>query len=360
MAARAQGAPTKRQTSAFDVLYPELVDYIVEKAAKCTPLKRLGGVQWTSVQARAEGTLDVLLQRLPASRLSLKSLDLDLSSGGKAELAFDVNKDMRRILQVFPNLENLKLRGDWFAPCEATNQLTDKDDLNTCLTTLVLSSFKLPPCSQVFKSLSFLTALRSLQLTCEFDGSLALSPSASCSLPSLQALQTLQIDVFDEALVDSHFLPNLAEHCPNLQRLLLRTVPVYAQGKSVGELAPQIAELQEKCPLLEQIVISRSEMLFRARFLEVLVQSDLAPEGYVDISDFNVPIMSKKGSKMLILEDSTPEGSELWRGSCSVTLFRFVVLFPFEERRIPGDRKRIQRRLLGNAAAISSWFHAFV
>lgn len=431
---KAQGVSAKRQTSGFDVLYPELVDYIVEKAARTTPLKRLGRVnktfreaarrcsrtlvlspmlqrvetrtwkrpraeqlwealreeislrpnlcslvltggemvsclwvkvlsqaQWTSVQVRCEDTLDVLLRRLSASRLSLKKLELDLSSGGTAGAAFDVNTDLKRILQAFPNLEDLKLRGDWSAPRDAKNQRMETIEQNTRLTSLELSNFKLPSCSQVFRSLSFLKALRSLQLTsCEFDGSLALSSASPSFLPTLQALQTLQIEVFDEALVESRFLPNLAEHFPNLQHLLLRTIPVYAQGRPVGELAPQITELQKKCPQLERIVISRSEMLFETRFSELFVQSDLLPKDLVDKLGGFVNRQKKNASKFLVLEDSAPAGRELWRGSCSVTLFRFVILFPFEERRIPGDRKRLRTRLLGNAAAIDSWCNAFV
>lgn len=237
-------------------LRPNLSKLVLNKGAE-THLRQaaLTGVRWSSVEAdcACEQSIESFIELLLPSKVFLRKLDLDSIHS----LRGYVDSHIQDLLRAFPGLETLTLRGrrrilngSGIKFESVDNRLTSLDFANMDFQNLRDASLYLPD------SLCYLCSLRLRWGTCNLSPDWP--PAKFVRLPQLTHLQTLRVDIFYGWSSQLNSLLNdVAAHCPSLKRLFVHVSPYHTAerigDRSVLHLPPH---LSEKCPELEQIVIS--------------------------------------------------------------------------------------------------------
>jgi hypothetical protein len=229
---------------------PRLSKLVLKKGASTSLLGAVATVAWRSARI-ADGSSGPPLsavqcaQRLSAARISMRSLDLTSSS-------FHLSKDIPSIVDFFPNLEDLRLRGQF----RSGQRLLTLDDVRTrSLNSLDVSLLSSTDTSTIYeRSVVLLSAVRSLKgissLVMKDEGLLQLYPEAFRGLKCLNLELVGQLESLNNSL-----LQTLVEQCPNLERLILYS------GKAMASQQPlDVLSVLAKCPQLERLAISRAKV----------------------------------------------------------------------------------------------------
>lgn len=343
---------------------PNLSRLVLPREAAALSLwPALKDVHWSRVKATSEENLDVSLQRLSNSRNSLDSLDLEIRLKKVARYVVELNEGLQRIMQAFPGLRELKLRGNGLASLVSDSQFVqaNTDRVNRSLTSLELLNFKQLPWPLVLRGLKVFSALRVLR----FGGEtwLLTQHSLPSSMSELGALHTLHMDITTEAQAGK-YLSEIAHHCPNLRRLQLCTHPSSTSRPHNFRSAPstgteiEISDFLRLCPHLERVALSRCERTSGNSFIQLLSQAGLFSAEYAHM-DQSIPGSIPLNSKILILRDEALGEGDLWRNSCSVSLFRCVLFHADFPTQIHKDQAAFRDRFTGEAKVVSQWWNEF-
>lgn len=291
-------------------LRPKLSKLVIARGAEQNLRQvALTSVQWSSVEAdTTEVPLEPFIELLLPFRESVQRLDLDYgqSSGG-------YDRDIAFLVQAFPNLETLTLRG---RRRTIAGSRTKTDSANNKLASLDFANIDFHDLRDVSDYLpNSLCCLRSLRLRWGTYTKLSQYRNVVCLQTPLTLLETLRLDALDGRSM--LLLNNVAEYCPSLKRLLVHLSPqdttaLTCNYRGVGLKFPPL--MSERCPDLEQIVISRGEVVTNDEFVELLRKSGL-----------QLRPGSRYTSKILILEEGRIEGTEACSPLCSVRVFRCIV-----------------------------------
>jgi hypothetical protein len=292
------------------------------------------------------------ISSLSVARTSLKTITLNL--GSSECRGFNLDKDIRSLVQAFPNLEELTL-------CEAylhkslfskspQEQALEADAEGSNLTSLdilrssVLYFYHLPK----FGKLKHLAALSSLKFRyCPFDVIRGVLFYPDNSFP-WENLHTLHLGV-DKATLRDFMLQSVAKQCPNLSYLALSSSPPDEDFATPARERFSIFDTIEKCPKLERLFFSRGEMVGKLAFQRLVQEIEgsgsASPEGIAEI------MLPRRPRKLLI--------REFWEDSAAFSCLKecrlYQAVLPIGQR----FRTRVKRQVIGEAAAVQGWCKTF-
>jgi hypothetical protein len=253
---RERAAVERRQLSKELSERPKVSKLILTGEAPTSLLTALSRIHWKSATI---GTCGLHLpevqcaQRLSGARSSLRTSVLTSSS-------VKLYKDIRCMVEFFPNLQALTLRGmicynsDPQLVFSPVCRSLPPDDINVNLERLDVSHLKLSShlYSQLPRVLRCLKNLKSLK-TWAFDGFTDFT--LLDDHVHLSRLQCLHLELFTTYLPgDNSVLQSVASHCPSLEKLIIVSTRPYLETQS--EEPVNILNLLDKCPNLEHLFIS--------------------------------------------------------------------------------------------------------
>jgi hypothetical protein len=250
---RERAAVERRQLSKELSERPKVSNLILTGEAPTSLLRVLSRIHWKSVTIGACGlNLPAVqcAQRLSGARSSLRTLVLTSSS-------IKAYKDIRCMVEFFPNLHFLTLRGmiclDRQLLSSPVGRSLQPDDINGNLERLDVFHLKLTfhSYSQLPRVLRCLKNLKSLETW-------AFEVFTEITLPDdhvhLSRLQCLHLEVFMQWPMDNFVLQSVANHCPSLEKFIIVSTRPYPETRSEEPL--NILNLLDKCPNLERLFIS--------------------------------------------------------------------------------------------------------
>jgi hypothetical protein len=339
--------------------------------------------QWTSIVTDDSLVGEPCVKFFSPSQTSLRRLDVD--DGGYVHL----NSDIRTLIQAFPELEELTVRGDiwWSFYCslflvddrDADESDTDEDSEssgvgdnghqeNNSLTSLDLSLatcdwMRVSRLAKIFKDLRNLKSISSLKFGCFEDGR-GVFPENTFS--QWTRLQFLQLGVMTDNLRDCT-LQSVADQCPSLRELVLLSSPFPSSPSHDMRTTPDrepfhITDVLFKCPKLERLLISRSEVVEEANFSKLVQEvRDAAGRGFV----IRGPVL-REGT--VLVQELTEDSDAV---SCLKECRLYRAVLPVhqsppeqgpERRRAPGidmNRSASARQVIGETATVQSWCRVF-
>lgn len=170
------------------------------------------------------------------------------------------------------------------------------------------------------------------------------NPSYNVSLSPLKGLRSLRVNTWPGDW--KYKLREVANYCPSLQRVVLHARPWSTDAcTGIRGQVLEFPDVSEKCPDLEQLLISRTEVVSRAKFSKLVLRhcGQIAENS------------NKIHSKILILKDTLCEAR--CGPVCLVTAFRCVC--SQYASLIDWDNSETQDRLLGDAKVVQLWCEAF-
>lgn len=260
------------------------------------------------------------------------------------------NLDIGNVVRAFPDLESLSIKGPHLLQARKREEdsTVAEDLLCSNLTSLSISQ---PGVWNLQQALSYLPAacvlnLRSLRVQCAVASPFRLPgfiAQHTCHSPLTQ-LQALRLDVRYTQTPSDVLLKEVAERCMCLRQLSIFFSPCSSYNPRPP--APNLPNFAEKCPDLERLVISQGGMVARSEFVELSHESGLAVR------------WSAADTKILILEDGDNEHAEVRCGKdCSVTFFTCIV--SYWANSIDLNDLEIRKRAFGKPAAVRKWCDAF-
>ncbi|GAQ87630.1 hypothetical protein KFL_003660100 [Klebsormidium nitens] len=159
-------------------------------------------------------------------------------------------------------------------------------------------------------------------------------------------LQTLRLDVRHNMTLSSSLLEEVAEQCVCLRQLLVFVSPCASYASRPSAKLPNFAE---KCPDLERLVISQGGTVASPGFVELFREHGLAvPSKYSS---------TQRDTKIVILEDGDTEHAGRCGKRCSVAIFTCIISIWADPVDIndPATRKRA----VGKPATVKKWCDAF-
>ena len=329
-------------------LRPELSRLVLEGGANFWHLwPALSTVQWTEVDSGSEKqNLSKLVQVLSISRFSLKKLEI-----GKEFLQ---KKDMKNILQAFPNLESLVFLGSFDLQCSCGSRLlATENGFSHTLATLDVGNYPfldLSHASSLLPDPAMLPALFSLRLNCHYSYWCFYTHNPPCAFAEslLTQIQTLHLDA------DNHscdlILQELAQHCPKLRNLTLQISPDHTNlCNTSGSPYPSIIDLTEilnTCLDLEKLMISRFAVVTKVAFAELAHEEGLCTKG------------DELDTRILVLKNSFAFFN-VSRSVSSLRIRAFRCFIPQNAPCILWDDPTTPNRVLGEVLAVQSWCQAF-
>jgi hypothetical protein len=303
---------------------------------------------------------------------------------------FHLNSDARKVVQAFPKLEELTVRGDiqiffYRTPLDEesdTDEESDRDEDSESsgvgnngrqgsnnLTSLDLSHSTISPLlsilAQCFKDLGDLEAISSLKFGGSFDYGRDVFPENTFS--QWTRLQSLHLDVMTNNLRGCT-LQSVADQCPSLRELVLRSSPYFPQSPfyetyPTPEREPfHISNVLFKCPKLERLLISRGKVVEQGVFLQLVREgSEAAGQGFV----IKGPVL-QEGT---VLVQEFTEDSDAVSNLEECKLYRAVL--PVQQPpsaqgpprpivpRISTNRSASARQVIGEIAIVQSWRRVF-
>jgi hypothetical protein len=324
--------------------------------------------QWTSIVTDDSLVNEPCAKFFSSSQTCLRRLDVD--AGGYLHLN-SCNSDIRTLIQAFPKLEELTVFVcSWtsfyrFPSDDSTDDESESSDVgdngrqdSNSLTRLYLAhSTKLLGVSRLakhFKNAGKLEAISSLKFGC-FDDGQDVFPENTFS--QWTRLQVLHLEVMTDNLRDCT-LQRLADQCPSLRELVLRLSPYHETRTTPSREPFHISDVLLKCPKLQRLLISRSEVVEEADFSKLVREvRDAAGQWFV----FKGPAL-REGT--VLVREFTEESDAV---SClkECSLYRAVLLVYQEgppSRIAPGisrNRSASARHVIGESATVQSWCRVF-
>jgi hypothetical protein len=319
-------------------MHPNIVRLVLKGGAPTSILPGVSSIQWSSVIIGAcmpPLSACVCLQHLSASKTSLRSLDLTNSG-------FDLYQDICCIVDFFPNLEDLTLRGGPRAiGLLACIRGPQRDYKFSGLKRLDVSHLQ---GREIFTLAYLLTrVLRSIESISTlkasvFDYRQLYNPDSFLS-PSLKSLH---LELVELGLSNS-ILQSVAEQCPSLEQLLIRA------GWDNARISPQahldVFSVLRKCPNLEHLIISR-------------VDTAVAPEFRSRVATYVKGPMKAPLSKVIIervksLDDVVREDPAGVANLKEFTIFSAMVV-DTSAATFHQSKPNIRKHLVGETAAVQS------
>lgn len=156
----------------------------------------------------------------------------------------------------------------------------------------------------------------------------------------------LRLDVRHNMTLSSSLLEEVAEQCVCLRQLLVFISPCSSYASRPPLKLPNFAQ---KCPDIERLVISQGGTVASPEFVELFRERGLAvPSKYSS---------TQRDSKILISEDGETEAAERCGKRCSVTFFTCILSMWADPINLndPGTRKRA----FGKPSVVTKWCDAF-
>jgi hypothetical protein len=341
---------------------PNLSRLVVRNGASTADFwAAVSAIQWTSFKGyvhRVEGPSWVrdYISSIPVARNTLKTINLNLGSSKFEFRKFNLDSDIRSLVQALPKLEELTL-------CEARihvngpfgsrrpeEQGLEADADGSGLTSLDIlrsSVFRFYCYPSQFMNLKHLSALSSLKFRCRpFDVTRGVLVYPDDSF-WWEHLQTLHLVVSTEILRD-FMLQSVAKQCPNLSYLALSSSPPNEKFATPAGERFSILDTIEKCPKLERLFISRGEVVGKAVFQQLVQEiegSGLAIEEIAEITP------ARRPRKFLIRES--------WEDSAAASCLKecrlYQAVLPIGQR----FSTRVKRKVIGEATAVEGWCSTF-
>jgi hypothetical protein len=289
---------------------------------------------------------------ISVARTSLKTINLNLGSSKFRK--FDLDSDIRSLVQAFPKLEELTL-------CEAflhnslfskspQEQALEADAEGSNVTSLdilrssVLFFYHLPE----FGKRKHLTALSSLKFRYypyNVIRGVLFYPDDSFWW---KHLHTLHLGM-DEVILRNFMLQSMAKQCPNLSYLALSSTPPDEDFATPARERFSILDTIEKCPKLERLFISRGKMVGKTVF-QRLVQETENPSGSA-IEEIAEIKLARRSRKLLI--------REFWEDSAAAPCLKecrlYQAILPIGQR----FATRVKRKVIGEVSAVQGWCKTF-
>jgi hypothetical protein len=328
---------------------PNLSRLVVRNGASTADLwAAVSAIQWTSfkgyVHVKGPSWVRDYISSIPVARTSLKTINLNLGSSKVEFRTFNLDSDIRSLVQALPKLEELTL-------CEARihvngpfgsrrpeEQGLEPDADGSYLTSLDIlrSSVFRSYCSpRHFMHLKHLSALSSLKFRCwphDVTWGVSFWPNDSFRWEHLQTLHR----VVCTEILRAFMLQSVAKQCPNLCYLALSSSPPNEKFATPAGGRFSILDTIEKCPKLERLFISRGEMVGKAVFQQLVQEikgSGSAMEGIAEITP------ARRPRKLLIREF----GEDSAAASCLKECRLYQAVLPIGQR----FSTRVKRRVIG-------------
>jgi hypothetical protein len=204
--------------------------------------------------------------------------------------------------------------------------------------------------ARTFKDLDYLEAISSLKFGCDDDGE-DVFPQNTFSIWT--RLQCLHLNIMTDNLRDCT-LQSMADQCPSLRELVLRSSPVHRTRTTPNREPLQISDVLPKCPKLERLLISRSEVVEEAVFSKLVREiRDAEGQGFVSKG----PVL-RAGT---VLVQEITEESDSCLKECG--LYRAVLpVHQIQRRRAPGidmNGSASARQVIGETATVQNWCRVF-
>jgi hypothetical protein len=326
---------------------PKLSKLVVKKGAPTSLLGAAATVAWRSASIAGGSSGPPLsavqcAQRLSAARVSMKILDLTSSS-------FHLIEDIESIVDFFPNLEHLKLCGQF---CRQRFQV---DDMRSSLKSLDVSLLSSTGTSTIVERSVFLNVLVVRFLKGSIS-SLVMKDEGPFQLfqifPEIfGGLKRLNLELVDQLeSLNNSLLQNLVEQCPLLEQLILYS------GKAMASEQPlDVLSVLAKYPQLERLAISRArvsrdfvwEVLNRGIMRRACMQ---APSAVLS----KILVEREKGLEDLVREDQLLV--------CRLKEFSIFTTTVSDSSAAPvlrQDRLNIRKQAIGDAGVVQSWWDTF-